>query len=87
MYEYKDDVYKIKYAQDAMNAYAKEGWRVISVSPDDHHSGFLDVVFEREAAEIPEEPAKEEPKKIIIESAVGIWDDERKDIWGFTGKS
>ena len=87
MYEYKVDIYKIKYAQDAMNAYAKEGWRVISVSPDDHHSGFLDVVFEREAPEIPEEEEskKEPPKKIVIESAANIWDDDRKDIWGFTG--
>ncbi len=48
MYEYKVDIYKVKYAEDAMNTYAKEGWRVIAVTPD-HHSGFLDVFYEREA--------------------------------------
>ena len=49
MYEYKVDVYKIKYSEDAMNAYAKEGWRVIAVTPDHHHEGFVDVFYERPA--------------------------------------
>lgn len=46
MYEYKVDIYKLKYAAEAMNAYAKEGWRVIAVSPD-KQDGFVDVFFER----------------------------------------
>ena len=50
MYEYKVDIYKVKYAEDAMNALAKERWRVIAISPD-HHTGFIDVFYEREKLE------------------------------------
>lgn len=47
MYEYKVDIYKLKYAADAMNTYAKAGWRVIAVTPY-HMDGFVDVFYERE---------------------------------------
>lgn len=46
MYEYKVAIYKVKYAEDAMNTYAEDGWRVIAVTPD-HNSGFVDVFYER----------------------------------------
>ena len=50
MYEYKVDIYKVKYAEEAMNTYAQEGWRVIAVTPH-HLAGFLDVFYEREVCE------------------------------------
>lgn len=34
MYEYKVEVYKVKNAEKEMNDLAKEGWKVIAVSPD-----------------------------------------------------
>ncbi len=71
MYEYKVDIYKVKYAEDAMNAYAKEGWRVIAVTPD-HQSGFVDVFFERRKADGVSEPVEDpapDPTDIVSGTA------------------
>jgi len=35
MYEYKVEVYRVKDAEKEMNALAKEGWKVISVTACD----------------------------------------------------
>ena len=93
MYEYKVDIYKVKYAQDAMNTYARDGWRVIAVAPD-HITGFVDVFFERElgsgqdagngeaAAGTADE--KEEPIEHIDPSEYPEDpDDFNSDIWDF----
>lgn len=34
MYEYKIETYKVKGAEAEMNKLAREGWRVIAVSPN-----------------------------------------------------
>lgn len=34
MYEYKVEIYKVKDAEKAMNELAREGWRVVTVSPN-----------------------------------------------------
>ena len=47
MYEYKIETYKVKEAAEYMNELAKEGWRVISVSPNEAMGFGLVVVFER----------------------------------------
>jgi len=49
MYEYKVEVYKVKEAANIMNALAKEGWRVIAVSPDIAAGYGIVVTYEREA--------------------------------------
>ncbi len=69
MYEYKVDIYKLKYAAEAMNAYAKEGWRVIAVSPD-RQEGFVDVFFER--VPVVEETVDKAAEE--LEAAVGMID-------------
>ena len=48
MYEYKVEVLKVKEAQDKMNSLAKEGWRVIEVSPNMAMGYGIVVTFERE---------------------------------------
>ncbi len=52
MYEYKVEVYRVKEAEDAMNALAKEGWRVISTTSNEclHWTAkdTIIVTFERE---------------------------------------
>ena len=35
MYEYKVEVYRVKEAEKEMNALAKQGWRIISVTACD----------------------------------------------------
>lgn len=77
MYEYKVDIYKIKYAKEAMNAYAKEGWRVIAVSPD-HQSGFVDVFFERELIE----EVKEDKAAAELAAAVEMIDMTPDETFG-----
>ena len=47
MYEYKVEVYKVKKAEKEMNKLAKEGWRVIAVSPDIAMSFGVVVTYER----------------------------------------
>ena len=32
MYEYKVEIYKVREAENAMNAMAKQGWRVVAVT-------------------------------------------------------
>ena len=47
MYEYKVEVCKIKYAELKMNEMAKQGWRVIAVSPDIAAGYGVIITFER----------------------------------------
>ncbi|MBE6564861.1 MAG: DUF4177 domain-containing protein [Ruminococcaceae bacterium] len=35
MYEYKVEVHRVKDAEQAMNALAKEGWRVVAVTSNE----------------------------------------------------
>ncbi len=48
MFEYKVEKYKIKNAEESMNNLAKEGWRVISVSPNEALGFGIIVTYERE---------------------------------------
>ena len=48
MYEYKVETYSVREAEKAMNEMAKEGWRVIAVSPNVAMGMGLVVTFERE---------------------------------------
>lgn len=48
MYEYKVETYKVKAAEKEMNQLAAEGWRVISVSPNEAVGFGLVVIYERE---------------------------------------
>ena len=47
MYEYKIETYKVKEAEKAMNELAKEGWRVVAVSPNEAMGFGLVVTYER----------------------------------------
>lgn len=47
MYEYKVECYKVKLAEIGMNKLAKEGWRVIAVSPDIAKAYGVVVTYER----------------------------------------
>lgn len=47
MYEYKVATYKVKDAEKAMNELAKEGWRVVTVSPNEAMGFGLVVTYER----------------------------------------
>lgn len=47
MYEYKVDTYRVKEAESRMNALAKEGWRVIAVSPNIGPGYGVVVTYER----------------------------------------
>lgn len=47
MYEYKVEVYKVKNAEKQMNKLAKEGWRVVAVSPDIAKQYGVVVTYER----------------------------------------
>lgn len=47
MYEYKVETYKVKAAEASMNKRASEGWRVISVSPNEAVLYGLVVTYER----------------------------------------
>ncbi len=52
MYEYKVEVYAVKDADKEMNKLAKQGWRVIAVSPNIALSHGIIVTFEREKEEL-----------------------------------
>ena len=47
MYEYKVETYKVKEAEASMNALAREGWRVVTVSPNLAVGYGLVVTYER----------------------------------------
>ena len=47
MYEYKVGTYTVKDAEKAMNELAKEGWRVITVSPNEAMGFGVVVTYER----------------------------------------
>lgn len=47
MYEYKVETYTIKNAEKEMNKLAKEGWRVIAVSPNIVQGYGIVVTYER----------------------------------------
>ena len=47
MYEYKIEIYKVKEAEESMNKLAKEGWHVISVSPNQAVGFGIVVTYER----------------------------------------
>ena len=47
MYEYKVETYKVDEATSKMNELAKEGWRVIAVSPNIARGFGIVVTFER----------------------------------------
>lgn len=51
MYEYKVEKLSVRDAEYVMNSLAKEGWRVITVSPNVAMSFGIIVTFEREAKE------------------------------------
>ena len=95
MYEYKVDIYKVKYAEDAMNTYAREGWKVIAVAPD-HITGFVDVFFEREIGSVTAETAEEAAETAAQEEKIEHIDpseypedpaDFNSDIWDFPGEN
>lgn len=48
MYEYKVEIYKVRDAEYAMNQMAKDGWRVVTVSPNMAMGYGVVVTFERE---------------------------------------
>lgn len=48
MFEYKVEIYKVKEAEAEMNKLAKQGWRVIAVSPNMAMGYGIIVTFERE---------------------------------------
>ena len=47
MYEYKVETYKVKEAEEKMNALAKEGWRVIAVTHNEAMGFGIIVTYER----------------------------------------
>ncbi len=51
MYEYKVETYLVKAAEAGMNKLAKEGWRVISVTPNEAMGCGIIVTYERLKAE------------------------------------
>lgn len=48
MYEYKVEVMKVKDAEPRMNELARQGWRVITVSPNINMGYGIVITFERE---------------------------------------
>lgn len=48
MYEYKVEIYKVREAEQEMNALAEDGWRVVAVSPNMAMGYGVVVTFERE---------------------------------------
>ena len=52
MYEYKVIKVRVDLAEEEMNKYAKEGWRVINASPNIARGYGLVVVLEKEAKDI-----------------------------------
>jgi hypothetical protein len=49
-----------------MNTLAKDRWRVIAISPD-HHTGFIDVFYEREKLAATEEDETAEPVSASVQ--------------------
>ncbi|MBQ2825438.1 MAG: DUF4177 domain-containing protein [Clostridia bacterium] len=47
MFEYKVEVCKVKIAEHKMNEMAKQGWRVVAVSPDIAAGYGVLITFER----------------------------------------
>ena len=47
MYEYKVEIYLVKNAEVEMNRMAKEGWRVVAVTPNVAVGNGIVVTFER----------------------------------------
>ena len=47
MYEYKVEIYPVKNAEMEMNKMAKEGWRVVAVTPNVAVGHGIVVTFER----------------------------------------
>ena len=48
MFEYKVEEYKVRNAEKEMNELAKDGWRVVSVSPNIAVGYGVVVTYERE---------------------------------------
>jgi len=48
MYEYKVEIYKVREAEAEMNKLAKDGWRVIEITPNMAMGYGIVVTFERE---------------------------------------
>ncbi len=48
MFEYKVEIYKVKEAEAEMNKLAKEGWRVIAVTPNAAMGYGIVVTYEKE---------------------------------------
>lgn len=48
MFEYKVETYKINEAETAMNTWAREGWRVIAVSPNIAMGYGIVVTYEKQ---------------------------------------
>lgn len=48
MYEYKIEKSKVDEAESVMNEYAKDGWRVVTVSPNIARGYGVIITFERE---------------------------------------
>ena len=48
MYEYKVEIYRVRDVEQGMNALAKDGWRVVAVSPNMAMGYGVVVTFERE---------------------------------------
>ncbi len=51
MFEYKVEEYKVRNAETEMNKLAKEGWRVVAVSPNIAVGYGIVVTYERELHE------------------------------------
>lgn len=49
MYEYKVEAYTVKNAEKEMNRLAKDGWRVIAVSPNIVQGYGIVVTYERKS--------------------------------------
>lgn len=47
MYEYKVEIYGVREAEAQMNRWAKEGWRVVAVTPNVAMGHGIVVTFER----------------------------------------
>ena len=48
MYEYKVEILKVKEAESRMNELARDGWRVVEITPNVAMGYGLVVTFERE---------------------------------------
>lgn len=56
MYEYKVEICKVKGAELKMNQMAKQGWRVVAVSPDIAAGYGVIITFERPLATVGNSP-------------------------------